>query len=291
MMRENNSKWENTMKKLLLSSALVASTAIAASAESTTYSDLFITEAEPTHVRASDFLGMRVYTSEADVTVTEIEGSQAEWNDIGEINDVIMGRDGGVEAVLVDVGGFLGIGERQVAMNMDAIKFVSDSSTADNDGDFFLVVNAPRTSIEEAPEFTWEEAEASMERAGEEVAQTAENAEQTVEATMNDMANNVEREGYSEVEMEYLTTENLTGARVYDANDDWIGEVSELIVGEQGQISEAIVDVGGFLGIGEKPVALTMDQLDILRQGDGDDVRIFVSATREQLEAMPTFNQ
>ena len=273
------------MKKLLLSSALVAGTAMVASAEGDMNIDLFVIESDPMHVLASDFLGMRIYTSENEVAMTEVDGSQTEWNDIGEVNDVIMGRDGSIDAVLVDVGGFLGIGERQVALNMDAIKFVSDSSTTDNEGDFFLVANVPQASLEEAPEFTWNQAAQTLEQTGEQI-------EQTAEATMNEVTEtDMSAEGYTAAEMEYLTTENLTGARVYDANDAWIGEVSELIVGDQGQIEEAIVDVGGFLGLGEKPVALALDQLNIMRQDGGDDVRIFVSATREQLEAMPTFNE
>ncbi len=66
---------------------------------------------------------------------------------------VILTRDGKVDAVLIDIGGFLGMGERQVALGMEAIRFVSDSATAEDLGDFFLVVNADRTILEAAPEY------------------------------------------------------------------------------------------------------------------------------------------
>ena len=43
-----------------------------------------------------------------------------------------------VEAVLIDMGGFLGMGEHRVAMSMDALSFASDESTEDP-GDFSLL--------------------------------------------------------------------------------------------------------------------------------------------------------
>ena len=64
------------------------------------------------------------------VDADEYAGVQDGWNDIGEINDVILTRDGKVHAALVDIGGFLGLGERQVALGMENIRFVSDSATA-----------------------------------------------------------------------------------------------------------------------------------------------------------------
>ena len=86
-----------------------------------------------------------------------------------------------------------------------------------------------------------------------------------------------------------LTAENLTGARVYDAEDAWIGEVDRLILGDDGAPAQAIVDVGGFLGLGEKPVALPMEEVDFVRVNDGQDLRMEVPMTKEELEALPTF--
>ena len=76
--------------------------------------------------------GQRVYAAEVAVDADEYAGVQDGWNDIGEINDVILTRDGKVHAALVDIGGFLGLGERQVALGMENIRFVSDSATAED---------------------------------------------------------------------------------------------------------------------------------------------------------------
>jgi hypothetical protein len=58
--------------------------------------------------------------------VADLEGKDVygiDGEDIGEINDVIVGEDGRVLAVIVGVGGFLGIGEKDVAVGMTALKF------------------------------------------------------------------------------------------------------------------------------------------------------------------------
>ncbi len=66
-----------------------------------------------------------------------------------------------------------------------------------------------------------------------------------------------------------------------------IGEVSDLVVTEDGRVEAVVVGVGGFLGIGEKRVALAWDSIKLTQQ-DGRRV-ILVSAARGQLEEMPTF--
>jgi len=48
------------------------------------------------------------------------------------------------------------------------------------------------------------------------------------------------------------------------------------------------VDVGGFLGIGAKEVALDLDNLVFMR--DGDDLSLYTSLTKEQLEAQPAYD-
>jgi sporulation protein YlmC with PRC-barrel domain len=99
------------------------------------------------------------------------------------------------------------------------------------------------------------------------------------------------RDGYTAAAPSDMATEMLTGATVYDANDEAIGEVSQLNIDSAGKITEAIVDIGGFLGMGEKPVALKLSDLDILREDGGDDLRVYVGMTKEQMEALPTYSK
>lgn len=288
------------MKKLLLSTTLAATAAITGAALADTHTELFRAEPQAQEIRASDFIGMSVYAAETGATATERMGVQDDWEDVGEINDVILTRDGDVDAVLVDIGGFLGIGERQVAMQMDRISFVSDGQSAEED-DFFLVIPASRANLEDAPEYS------SMTTSGD--AGRTQGDEITTETAMSDTtaaedavtgdapvagaeetAMGMEREGYMVAGPEALTADALTGTAVYDAEDEWIGDVSELVLSDAGEIEQVVIDVGGFLGIGEKPVALAYDEIDILQTEDGDDLRVFVSMTEDELEAMPTYS-
>ncbi len=110
-----------------------------------------------------------------------------------------------------------------------------------------------------------------------------------VTAANPDMETSTSREGYSPMMTEALTSENLTGANVYSSEDDDVGTISELILDDQGQITQVIVDIGGFLGIGAKPVALTLDELELLQEDDGEDIRAYAPMTREELEALPEY--
>lgn len=58
------------------------------------------------------------------------------------------------------------------------------------------------------------------------------------------------------------------------------------------EISEAIIDVGGFLGIGSHRVAVPVEELAIYtKDDDSDDIRVYLPRTKEDLEAMPEFDQ
>ena len=138
-----------------------------------------------------------------------------------------------------------------------------------------------------------EEAAAEVENAAEEAEAATEEAAAEVEAEAEaEMAESrapqVELEGYATAEMADLTTEMLTGADVYGTNEEEVGDVGELILSDDGQIQQVIIDVGGFLGLGEKQVALPLSDVQILRSEDGD-VRVYTNYTEEELDAMPEY--
>ncbi len=252
-----------------------------------------------TDLRASELVGARVYATEADIQNTVPEGGETEWDDIGEIDEIILDRSGASQHVIVGVGGFLGIGEKDVAIDMSQLKFVSDG---EDSNDYFVVVKASTLGIEEAPDYR----DDSMEPGSEEVAMSDASTDEstdmgTKEVDMADNANpatdgrpmlpvpNVERDGYDTAVVDDLNTEDLTGARVYGINDEDVGEISELLVTDDGKIDRAVIDVGGFLGLGEKPVAVTMDELQIIRGQDGGELRVYIESSQELLEEQPAY--
>jgi len=56
-----------------------------------------------------------------------------------------------------------------------------------------------------------------------------------------------------------------------------------------GTISHAIVDIGGFLGMGAHSVALPISDLAIY--SNGNETRVYLPWTREQLEAQPAYDE
>ncbi|AMS45143.1 MULTISPECIES: PRC-barrel domain-containing protein [Aminobacter] len=81
-----------------------------------------------------------------------------------------------------------------------------------------------------------------------------------------------------------LTPDILENATVYGLDDEDIGSVSH--VHGAGGTAQVVIDVGGFLGIGAKPVAVPARQLDFMRDEDGE-VHAVTSWTKEQLMDMP----
>ncbi len=94
-------------------------------------------------------------------------------------------------------------------------------------------------------------------------------------------------EGYGAAVRHDLTSEALKSASVYGHDDEKIGSISDLVVGADGKITQAIIDVGGFLGMGARSVSMKFDDLTVLRETDGHDLRVYIDATKQQLEAMP----
>ncbi len=293
------------MKALLFSTALAGGFALPALAQDAAMSP-FQAEAAGPAAYASEIIGARVYVSEASIDADAYSGVQEGWNDVGEVNDVLLGRDGTVDAVLVDIGGFLGIGERQVAVDMAALKFVQDDAT-DAD-DWFLVLQSDRATLEGAPEYLRpamgdQAAATDTDKGGlenvpvvnEAISDTAEAApDATVVPEGTDMAaapadgSMALPEGYTALGAEALTAETLTGADVRDASDASIAEVSDLVLSAEGQVTDVVLDVGGFLGMGAKSVAIPMDRLTVA-QTEGGAVRVWVNMTKEELEALPEY--
>lgn len=87
-------------------------------------------------IRASKLIGSSVRNSAGET--------------IGDVNDVVLGKDGKVAAVVLGVGGILGLGERQVAVGFESLKL-----SRDNGGRMIPTLNATKESLKAAPEWKW----------------------------------------------------------------------------------------------------------------------------------------
>ena len=233
------------------------------------------------------------------------------WESVGKVGDVVMTQDGAIRGVLVDIGGFLGLFARSVMIDLDDLYFVADDTTPENLSDFFLVATYSRDQLESMPE--WDGARLSegfaprsavhapdlpRDHAGTETgilpgmgaapARGEAGNEAAPRATFGATLSPAE-EGYMPVEPVTLTADSLIGASVHDAEGSEVGSVEDLVIGTPSGISEVIVDVGGFLGIGAHTVALPVEAAEFWWNSESNDMRILTALTRDQMEAMPEY--
>ena len=76
----------------------------------------------------------------------------------------------------------------------------------------------------------------------------------------------------------------LLNKDVYNDQDKKIGKVEDFIIAPDGKLSLAIVEVGGFLGLGKHRVAVNVDKLKEIYPK-----MVLPGATKEELKAMPKF--
>lgn len=76
------------------------------------------------------------------------------------------------------------------------------------------------------------------------------------------------------------TPDILENATIYGPGDEKIGSVSHAHGGQ------VVIDVGGFLGIGAKPVAVDISELEFMRD-EGGEVHAVTTWTKDELKKMP----
>ena len=265
---------------------------------------------------ATNMLGENVYNG---------TGDDAE--NIGDVNDLVIGNDGAVKAVVIGVGGFLGIGEKNVAIDMAALDW------AEKNGDRWLVTNATKEQLEalaafdrtpydpapapvasnepiapapadgtaaapapaepmaaETPVPADQPAATDTSEATDTAAPATETTAAAPGATDTTTTAAIDKSALTEVPSGELKAEELIGTRVYGANDENIGEISDIILSQDGKADSIVLDVGGFLGMGEKPVAVGFDNLAFMTDKDGNKY-LYTKFTKEQLEAQPAYDK
>src|SRR5690606_21288790 len=230
---------------------------------------------------ASNLMGETVYNG---------TGDDAEK--ISEVTDQVIKQDGQVEALVVGVGGFLGIGQKDVALEFAVAEW------AERDGDEWLVIPTNKEALEALPEFdrsafTPQDANAEVGNTtpatGQDIGVAATGAGAAATAPTNDTtatapavtapatttdttsyntaANDtvvtdtddtataaIDRSTLNEVDAGTMSADNIIGTTVYGANDENVGEISDVLLSQDGGVDAVIIDVGGFLGIGQKSV-------------------------------------
>ena len=81
---------------------------------------------------------------------------------------------------------------------------------------------------------------------------------------------------------------SILGRQVRSKADENIGRIVDVIVDRSGQVRAAVIDFGGFLGIGNRKIAVDWDALDFAATDDKREV-VTLGLTRDQLKAAPQY--
>jgi len=258
---------------------------------------------------ATDIMGETVYNGTAD-----------DAQKIGDVKDIVLAKDGKADSLVIGVGGFLGIATKNVTFDFAKAKW------AEKNGDRWLVAEASKEELQAQPDFNRKAYDpapgsttaanntsatitpavtASDTTAGKE-AKPAEPAQSTAEAkpaapaattadngaaaTDQTKTASIDKSTLSEMPLGNIRGDDLKGTTVYGANDAEIGSIGDVVLTPDNKPDAVIVNVGGFLGIGAKEVAVGMDHLKFMADKNGKKY-LYTNFTKEQLQAQTAYDK
>jgi sporulation protein YlmC with PRC-barrel domain len=88
----------------------------------------------------------------------------------------------------------------------------------------------------------------------------------------------------TQIQNDQIRASKMLGSTVYDLQNRDIGSVKDLIIDKDGRVAAAVIDVGTFLGMGGKYVAVPLDAIKT------DNNRLTLDMTKEQLQQAQAYN-
>lgn len=217
------------------------------------------TTASTTDIKADTLIGKSV-TNYEDQTV-------------GDVESVILSPAGGIRAIVVSVGGFLGLGERLVALDWNDLEIGKNGET--------VRIAATTEQLKAMPAYSYRDEK----RRGQ-----AYRDERYREPARSD-ADNGKRELEQAVAVDRLMDKRgnvraseLIGMEVVNATGETIGEIEEILISDSGKL-DTVLSAGGFLGMGETRLLVAWDRLELHRVGDEVQVRTKLSS--DELRELP----
>jgi uncharacterized protein YrrD len=222
---------------------------------------------------------------------------------IGEIKSIYIGKDGKVDSVMVSVGGFLGMGDREVRIAWSDLRITDNGEK--------VMVNMTKDELKAKPEYRykneswrgqvftdtgpWSARPSDTARAADAPRPASDQLAQTTKPPADrstdkpserpNMAATTSTGDFNAAGE--MSGHALIGATVRNEQREAVGKIEDVYVDNSGAIKTVVVAVGGFLGVGAKDVAVKWSDLKFSR--DDKSIVIMTSWTKESLKAMPDF--
>jgi sporulation protein YlmC with PRC-barrel domain len=196
---------------------------------------------------------------------------------VGEIESVYINADGKVDSVILGVGGFLGLGERHVRVAWKDLR-VSDNGEK-------VVINATKDQLKAMAPYTYRDAKLRGQVFSDTGPYTADRvtpapADRTASTTATESTGDFNANGA-------ISGNALIGAKVHNAAKETVGSIEDVYLDTKGAVESVVVSVGGFLGVGNKHVAVKWSDLKVGR--DGKSLMLTTGWTKDSLKAMPDY--
>lgn len=91
----------------------------------------------------------------------------------------------------------------------------------------------------------------------------------------------------AQAEQQFLAYDEVIGKDVVNVKDEEVGEIADLVMDPDQKLVGVVLSVGGFLGMGDKWVAVPVDQIQFPTADQ--PARLRVAVTADQLENAPDF--
>jgi len=240
----------NLLSTTALAIALTLGAGMAVAQDNTTGT----TVASPTAVDANKLIGRKIVNTNGDT--------------VGEVDSVVIDQGGKVRYVIVGVGGFLGIGKKDVALAWDQLTIAENGEK--------VTTSATKDQLAALPEHKFPEtAKPGTVYSYDEAIRTNPNL-----GSPENMAPAAGTVG--------IKASKLVGATVKNAAGDKIGEIHELLLSNDGKTQGVVIDVGGFLGMGEHTVLLPWS--DVIVEADSNGaITATTKMDKSQLEKLPAY--
>jgi sporulation protein YlmC with PRC-barrel domain len=210
----------------------------------------------------------------------------ADGDNVGEIRNVVIDQTGEVKYVIVGVGGFLGLGEKHVALAWDELTISGNGET--------VTAAVTKEQLEALPEhqFPSEVRAGTVYSYDEDIKVNPQMADRDATATdqppMTTGEQTTALETAPAAGVMGIGASKLVGADVTNAQGERIGEINEVMLGNDGAAEGLVVDVGGFLGVGERRVLVDWSDVTVRPQENGT-VEVATTMDRARLESLPEY--
>jgi len=229
-------------------------------------------------IASTDALASRVINAKV------YSGPDADAAEIGYVKDLVLGASGQISAVVLGVGGFLGAGEKNVAVAYSQVQWALAS-----DGSLRGVLNSSKDALAAAPDFKFPDYTAIAQASSASV-ETSSASSVAVVSSSAAQPGDVDMTTLKPLDVASLKAEDLKGTDVISPTGQKLGDIDDFVLTGDGKVDAVVVEFGGFLGIGTKHVAVAYDGLKFMI-GANNERYLVINVTRDQLNAQPDYNK